>query len=198
MEMPVSLTSVRLVVPLRDPSTGVTRDVIVKKLVNEGFWHDRHLNKTSWKRKIPGLNIRIPWPVKDDAPKEKKDYPGDTLRLDVEVRSFIPTLLRPPMPSSVIDELRNKFSKFRTRHDPDYIAEKIKEEEEKNAKSKMIQEMWTPTNEVNRRERRLKKQKGKPRLSSKMLVRIGKVIAKKQQSIVNAADASKKRAVVLA
>jgi len=180
----VDLTSVRLVVPLQDPATGKTRDVIVKKLVNTNIRHDRHLGKVSFQRRIPGMGFIIPWPQIE--PKEKKDYQGDTLRLDVEVRSFIPTLLRPPMPSSVIDELRNKFSKFRTRHDPENIAERVKEEEEKKAKSRMIEQMRTPTNEINRRERMLKKQKGKPKLSQQMLVRIGKVMAKKQQSIVNA------------
>lgn len=34
------------------------------------------------------------------------------------------------MPPSVIDELRNKFSKFRDRHDDEYIAKKKLEDEE--------------------------------------------------------------------
>lgn len=191
VEMPVPLTSVRLVYPLTDASTGITRDVIIKKLVNTKIWHDRHLGITRWSRIIPGLDIKVPWPKKE--PKEQKDYPVDTLRLNVEVKSFVPTLLRPPMPGSVIDELRNKYSKFRTRHDPEYIEAKLKEDQEEKHRKKMIKEMWTPLKEINRRERKMRKAKGKGKLTREMLERIGKVIAKKRQLI-----ASKEGAAVVA
>lgn len=81
-----------------------------------------------WQRYVEPQNVRIPWPAVDEP--EYKDEDVDTLRIQVEDKSFLPTLLRPPMPPSVIDELRNKFSKFRDRHDDDYIAKKIKEDEE--------------------------------------------------------------------
>jgi hypothetical protein len=119
MEAPVPLASVRLVYPLTDTETGETRDVIVKKLVNTAIFHSKALGRAFWKRMIPGLNVVVPWPKLPEA--EKKDHDCDTLRLDVETRTFVPTLLRPPMPESIIDELRNKYSKFRTRHDPEYI-----------------------------------------------------------------------------
>lgn len=189
IEKPVPFSSVRLVYPLLDSATGSTQDVIVKKIVNGGIWYDRHLKQTRWQRYIAGLDIKIPWPKKEA--KERKDYPSDTLRLDVEIKSFVPTLLRPPMPGSVIDELRNKFSKFRTRHDPEYIEEKIKEEQEKEAKKKMIEQMRTPLKEINRRERKMRKAKGKGKLTKEMLERIGRVIAQKKQiAVVAAAGAS--------
>lgn len=189
VEKPVPINSVRLVFPLKDTETGETRDVIVKRLVNSRIWHDRHLGKTKWDRYIPVLNIKVPWPVKER--KEQRDHPSDTLRLEVETRSFVPTLLRPPMPETVIDELRNKFSKFRTRHDPEYIAEKIREDEEKEAKKKSIEEMRTPLKEINRRERKLRKAKGKGTLTRDMLENIGRAIAQKRQLALKPAGMSK-------
>jgi large subunit ribosomal protein L24 len=171
VEKPVPLSSVRLIFPLTDPETGVTRDVIVKKLI------------------IPGLNIKVPWPR--TQPKEHEDYAADTLRVDVEVKNFVPTLLTPPMPGSVIDELRNKYSVFRTRHDPEYIAAKMKEDEEKDAAKKLSEQMRTPLKEVNRRERKLKKAKGKGKLTKEMLEKIGQVIAKKRQMALDAAGVSR-------
>ncbi|RDW60805.1 hypothetical protein BP6252_12188 [Coleophoma cylindrospora] len=178
MEQPVPLVSVRLVYPLHDSTTGTTRDVIVKKLVNSKIWHDRHTGTTRWSRIIPGLNIKVPWPKTE--PKKHEDNVCDTLRVDVETRTFVPTLLRPPMPGSVIDELRNKFSIFRTRHDPEYIEAKMQEDIEQEEKKKMAKEMHTPLKQVNRRERKLRKAKGKGQLTPEMLERIGAVIAKRR------------------
>jgi large subunit ribosomal protein L24 len=189
VEKPVPLSSIRLIFPLTDPETGVTRDVIVKKLINSKIWHDRHSGTTRWSRIIPGLNIKVPWPRKQ--PREHEDYAADTLRVDVEVKNFVPTLLTPPMPGSVIDELRNKYSVFRTRHDPEYIAAKMKEDEEKEAAKKLSEQMRTPLKEVNRKERKLRKAKGKGKLTREMLEKIGQVIAKKRQIALDAAGMSK-------
>jgi large subunit ribosomal protein L24 len=186
---PVPLSSVRLVFPLTDPQTGVTRDVIVKKLINGKMWFDRHTGKQKWSRIIPGLDIKVPWPKTET--KEHRDFPVDTLRLDVESKTFVPTLLRPPMPGSVIDELRNKYSIFRTRHDPEYIAAKIAEDQEKEAKKKLAEEMRSPLKELNRRERKLRKAKGKGKLTKEMLEKIGQVIAGQRQLALDAAGISK-------
>lgn len=188
IEKPVPLTSVRLVYPLADPETGVTRDVIIKKMKNGPIFHDRHLGKTKWARIVPGLGIVIPWPKVE--PKEHKDGPFDTLRSDVEQKTYVPSLLRPPMPGSVIDELRNKFSKFRTRHDPEYIEAKLAEDRAIEEKKKTAAEMRTPLKEIHRRERRLKKAKGKGKLTPEMLERIGQVIAKKRQLTFDAVGVS--------
>ena len=109
----------------------------------------------------------------------------------MEVKNFVPTLLTPPMPGSVIDELRNKYSVFRTRHDPEYIAAKMKEDEEKEAAKKLSEQMRTPLKEVNRKERKLRKAKGKGKLTREMLEKIGQVIAKKRQIALDAAGMSK-------
>lgn len=55
----------------------------------------------------------------------------DTSRVDIEASTFVASLKEPPMPSTVIDELRNKYSRFRTRHDPEYLREKMLEDYQK-------------------------------------------------------------------
>ena len=102
------------------------------------------------------------------------------------------------MPGSVIDELRNKYSIFRTRHDPEYIAAKMKEDEEKVKKNKLIEKMRTPLKEINRLERKMKKAKGKGKLTEDMLEKIGKVIAEKRQRQLDLAGMSKEPEVVAA
>lgn len=178
MEQPVSLASVRLVYPIPDPSTGTIRDVIIKKLINGPIFHDRHTGRKRWSRIIPGLDMVIPWPKIE--PKKHKDNDCDTLRLDVETKTFVPSLLKSPMPSSVVDELRNRYSIFRTRHEDEYLAAKMREDEEKAAKKQLAAEMRTPLKEANRLKRKLRKAAGKPKLTREMLVRIGEVIARKQ------------------
>lgn len=167
MEAPYSISAVRLVYPLAHPETGVVRDVIIKNLIA-----DANI------RYIPGLGTRIPWPTKE--PETHQDHDDDTLRMEVEAQTWVPTLLRPPMPSSVIDELRNKFSVFRTRHDEDYIAKKKAEDAETQRRKSMGAVMRTPIKQLNRKERAEKKARGKPELSEDALARIGEVIAAKQ------------------
>ncbi|KAI1799293.1 hypothetical protein F4811DRAFT_112051 [Daldinia bambusicola] len=177
IELPIPISGIRLVHPIKDPSTGVTRDVIINQLVHSGFLHDRVSGKRRWSRIVPGLNIAIPWPKKEE--QEFKDYKADTLRIDVEDKTFIPTLLRPPMPEALIDELRNKYSRFRTRHDPEYVARL--EAEEKAAeqhKGRAEDSMRTPLQEFHRAQREGKKKKGKPRLTREMLEKIGEVMAR--------------------
>ncbi len=107
--------------------------------------------------------------------------------MDVETRTFVPTLLKPPMPSSVIDELRNKYSIFRTRHEESYIQQKIAEEEAKEEKRRSIRLMQTPVNEINRKIRKEKKDKGQPKLTPEMLAKIGEVIEKKKVEALESA-----------
>ncbi|KAI9866910.1 MAG: hypothetical protein M1830_005879, partial [Pleopsidium flavum] len=166
-EAPVPLSSVRLVYPLPHPETGVVRDVIITKL-----------NANSGTRRIPGLRMEIPWPPKE--PEIHEDHDDDTLRMEVETQTWVPTLLRPPMPPSVLDELRNKFSVFRTRHDEDYIAKKLEEDVEKQWRKSLRKTlMTTPVKQLNRKERAEKKKRGKPKLSKDMLAKIGEVMAAK-------------------
>jgi len=180
MEQPVDINTIRLVYPLQKPGEEEVRDVIIKNIVGKNHRQDRRTGKREHSRYIAGTRIELPWPAIEE--EEHKDYPADTLRLDVEAKTFIPTLMRPPFPSSVIDELRNKFSVFRTRHDPEYIEEKKQEDREKEAKKKQIHEMRTPLNELNRTERRLKKKMGKKQnLTPDMLEKLGAILARKKE-----------------
>jgi large subunit ribosomal protein L24 len=174
----IPISAIRLVHPLPDPETGAVRDVIIRELKPVGITHDRPTRKVFFGRMVPGLNVRIPWPKQ--TPTEWPDHPYDTLRLEVEERTFVPTLLRPPMPESVLDELRGKYSKFRTRHTPEYVAQVEAREAEKKARQKgaRADEMLLPVQEYNRKMRELRRERGQPVLSDEMLEKIGEVIAR--------------------
>ncbi|KAH8677386.1 hypothetical protein BX600DRAFT_124824 [Xylariales sp. PMI_506] len=189
LEVPIPISAVRLVHPIPDPKTGVVKDVIINQLRHTGFFYDRVTGHTRWSRYVPGLNITIPWPTRA-AEKTATDHKVDTLRIDVEERTFVPTLLRPPMPELVLDELRNKYSRFRTRHDPEYIAAKEAEQQAKEDRVKLMDSMRTPLQELHRAERERKKKNGKPRLTVEMLEEIGKVIARNRERGLNAAGVS--------
>ncbi|KAI0181345.1 hypothetical protein GGR52DRAFT_30874 [Hypoxylon sp. FL1284] len=183
LELPMPISSVRLVHPLRDPATGVTRDVVINQLVHANMVRDRVTGERRWSRVVPGLNVEIPWPPR--AEPDHKDHKGDTLRIDVEDRTFVPTLLRPPMPQSVLDELRGRYSRFRTRHEPEYIARLEAEERAAQDRKKLMKSMRTPLQELHRADRDRKKKKGKPRLTLEMLEKIGEVMAKNMERTRN-------------
>ncbi|KAK3985576.1 hypothetical protein QBC44DRAFT_298865 [Cladorrhinum sp. PSN332] len=175
----VPLSAVRLVHPIADPKTGLYRDAIIRELKPIEIDHDRPTRTTTWERLVPGLNIKIPWPPKQDPVYE--DHEADTLRIDVEERTFVPTLLRPPMPEAVIDELRNKYSKFRTRHMPEYVAKIAEQEAEKKARQKSVNTMLLPLQEYNRKLREVRRERGQPVLTDEMLEKIGAVIARNKE-----------------
>jgi large subunit ribosomal protein L24 len=174
----VPISAIRLVHPLPDPATGTVRDVIIRELQPVGLSFDRPTRKVFFSRMVPGLNVRIPWPKTQK--RQYEDHAEDTPRIDVEERTFVPTLLRPPMPEAVLDELRNKYSKFRTRHTDEYIAEVEAREAEKKARQKgaRAEEMLLPVQEYNRKMRELRRERGKPELSEEMLEKIGEVIVR--------------------
>lgn len=178
------INAVRLVHPLKDPVSGKIRDVIINELVARNYYKDKATGRETWSRVVPGLNVEIPWPkVFEDAERQAlegtfQDHACDTLRIDVEEKTFVPTLLRPPIPAGVIDELRNRYSKFRTRHEESYIAKKEAEEAEKAARKKSIQTMRTPVQELNAKIRAERKARGQPELSEDMLAKIGEVMAR--------------------
>ncbi|KAB5582596.1 hypothetical protein GE09DRAFT_1075605 [Coniochaeta sp. 2T2.1] len=170
------ISAVRLVHPITDEETGVTKDVIIKQLKPIRIIPDRPTRTVTWSRMVPGLNVTIPWPKAEKPTFE--DSKCDTLRIHMEERTFIPTLLSPPMPSEVINELRNQYSKFRTRHTEEYIAKKAAEEEEKRAIREQAREMLTPVQEFNRAQREIRRARGQPVLTEEMLAKIGEVMAK--------------------
>ena len=96
----------------------------LEALVDEFNWSP--LDKRQNTRRYFG-DLMIPWPKPDRS--QGFDEPPDTLRVDVDVQTFLPTLLRAPMPETIIDELRNKYSKFRDRHDDDFVEQKTAEDQ---------------------------------------------------------------------
>ena len=170
--MPLNYDDVRLVYPLLDPETGEIKDTVIANLETVKIYYDRDTNRSGWRRAVAGESIIIPWPKTE--PKERTEYDADTRRLDVENKTFRPTLLKCPLPRGVIDELRNKYSSFRTRHEETYIAQKFKEEKEQAQKVAAIK---TPIQELNKKLRVERRALGPPELSEDMLERIGRVMA---------------------
>ncbi|KAK3315327.1 hypothetical protein B0H66DRAFT_341804 [Apodospora peruviana] len=175
----VPISSVRLIHPLPDAKTGKVRDVIIREIRPINIIHDRPTREVTYDRLVTGANVTIPWPKEE--PVKHEDWPVDTLRIAVEERTFVPTLLRPPMPETVIHELRNQYSKFRTRHTPEYIAKKEAEEAEKKAKKTSVASMRLPVQEFNIKQRELRKARGQPELTPEMLEKIGQVIARNME-----------------
>ena len=179
-EAPLPLSAVRLVAPLPHPETGALRDVVIKELKLRRTTLRELRGEDPPSRFIAGLKPKTLIPYPETEPEVFEDYDCDTLRIEVEEVTFIPTLTKPPMPPSIIDELRNKYSKFRDRHDDAFIAKKIQEDKEAEERKHSAREMMTPLKELHRRERMEKKARGKPQLSEEMLARIGEVMAKRQ------------------
>lgn len=172
--MPIS--AIRLVHPLTDPATGITRDVIVRRLAHANVRRDRLTKTTEWDRYVPGLNTIIPWPEKTDP--EEKQHACDTARAEVQDATFVPTLLRAPMPEGLVNELRNRYSRFRTRHEAWYIEKKEAEADAPRRARREVDTMLTPQEEFNRQRKAERRALGQPVLSEGMLERIGEHMAK--------------------
>lgn len=180
-EAPLDLASVRLVTPLADPISGTKRDVIVNELTLTPTGQRYISNFIS---PDTGKPHYIPWPPKEKP--EFKDNDVDTLRIDVEQVTWTPTLLRAPFPSGVIDELRNKYSKFRTRHEDSYIEMKEAIDEKQKRRDQEMEwsggtpkEMLTPVQELNRQRRMERKGVEGDKLTEEVLAGIGEMMVRK-------------------
>jgi large subunit ribosomal protein L24 len=143
--MPLPMADVRLIHRYKG------REVILENMLLRASWNKRE-NKPLVKRYMPGLEEPLP----DHRPKENEDYsnetagPDDTLRITSEEVTFLPTLIQMPTPASVLDELRNKYSKFRIRHDDVYVEKMKKKEAEEQNKQSRVQLMQTPRGRLNK------------------------------------------------
>lgn len=126
--VPISINDVCLVAALDDPATGQTRDVLVQHIRGGGPFLERQYGVETPRhtRYIAGDEIEIPWPRVEKP--NFKDEEWDTLRMEVETPTWVPSLHSAPFPPSVLDELRNKFSRYRTRHDPAFVEQKRMED----------------------------------------------------------------------
>ena len=188
--LPIPLTSLRLVAALPHPDTGVERDVIINALKLRRRNIAQLRGEDPPERVIAGVSptIAIPYPEKEK--KEEEEHDCDTLRIEVEDKTWTPTLTEPPMPPSIIDELRGKYSKFRTRHDEEWLEGKREEDrlaEDKKRWEKLA--MRSPAQEAAGREKgrrkRMRKRNlveggdGKWRLREDIVESIGSVMEKK-------------------
>lgn len=180
-EASIQLSDVRLVYPLLNPETGIRRDVIInelkKKVVAER--PDRPHGPKVTQRYIAGLEPREFIPFPEVTNPEEKDHDIDTLRIEVDERTWVPTLLGPPMPETVIDELRNKYSVFRDRHDDEFIQKKEEGQARLEAwKRRKAEMMLTPLQEFHRKQRAEKRKLGWAPLDKETMKRIGQVMAR--------------------
>lgn len=111
-----------------------------------------------------------------------EDFDIDTLRIDAEEETWIPTLLRAPMPGTVIDELRNKYSAFRSRHEESYVAmyerEDVRDVRREERRRFGMGGMMTPLRELHVKERRERGKRREEGVSEEVLGRIGEVMAR--------------------
>jgi large subunit ribosomal protein L24 len=76
---------------------------------------DATTGKSERKRFVVGTEVEVPKPKADIAKYklERVDSPKDTSAKDAREVTFIPDINVPPFPSSsILDELRNPYSKF--------------------------------------------------------------------------------------
>lgn len=123
------------------------------------------------------MNVGIPVPESAKQKPELREYDNDTLRITVEETTWVPTLLIPPMPETVIDELRNKYSRYRTRHDEEWMEMKMKQDEEAE-KLRNAVTMRTPLQEFHLRQRQAAANREPPEPTEDLLAQIGEMMAK--------------------
>ena len=133
MSAPIPFSNVRLVVPMSDGAdpSKPQREVIVQHLHGGKPFKDRPHGSPLPRhtRYVSGMNLRIPWP--EAKKKEFTAHEGDTPSMWVEEAeggTFVPDLGTLPMPREVIDEVINKYSRQRTRHDAEWIRGKVEED----------------------------------------------------------------------
>lgn len=187
VENAIPVSHLRLVYPLPDPITGIPRDTILTKLVKRNKHFDPYTNEEAWDRVLSPQNITIPWPEDKHADADRIDMKPDTLRMQVEEKTFLPTLLRPPMPTTVIDELRNRYGKFRERHDEEWVAKKEAEDEQAR-RMKMLAERMVPRGARNLARKHpstsggtfMSDRKAVPKMKESVLEALGKHMARRQ------------------
>ncbi|TGZ84402.1 hypothetical protein EX30DRAFT_393904 [Ascodesmis nigricans] len=187
-EQPIHVSQVRLVHAIRDPVTNVFTDHIVANVTRSPLMKDKMTGKLHWTRYVAGTNIVIPWP--EEVEPDHVDHPVDTRIMTVETASFIPTLLKAPMPLEVIDELRAKYSKFRTRFSKEF-KERLDEKErvEKERIETLKKMARTPLQDAHRRDREEKKKLGPPVMSDEVAEMIGKVMAQNRPELLKKLEA---------
>lgn len=178
---------------MRNNVTGEIKDTVVRHLRGgKPFVEPAYgSNKPKHTRYIAGLDIPIPWP-KSEIP-EFKNEAGDTLAVNVDNRSFSPSVLHLPLPDSAVDEIRNKYSRTRTGHTQEYVQQRMREDAEKQWLRK--RRMLLPQQVYWEHQAKQKDARGKPEVTNETLQAIQEMQAaslgqpsETSDSIVNAAS----------
>ncbi|KAF2461698.1 hypothetical protein BDY21DRAFT_275517, partial [Lineolata rhizophorae] len=177
MEKPIPIRSVRLVYKVKAPSSPVEEDVIVERVQVNYVW-DPDTDEKVKERVIPGLGIKIASAPKPE-PLTESDQPPDTLRIRTEELTWVPTLRTLPMPRGVIDELRNRFSKYRRQLEPGFERKLRAREAEQEAIKESVKTMMTPKAQLRmvQAEKRREEMEKKV-LSEDMMAKLGQMMMK--------------------
>jgi large subunit ribosomal protein L24 len=102
-EMPIHVSNVSLV----HPDTKMAVKIETRRLV------DAKTGKLEARRFVRGTDIEVPKVKHMEYQNDWMEGELDTLAEEVAKVTFIPSLDTPPLPASVVNELRNKYSKHR-------------------------------------------------------------------------------------
>jgi large subunit ribosomal protein L24 len=116
------------------------RDIIVDRMVVQKEKHES--GNDIIRRRIPGTHDDIDEGIDLVTKEENEDWDteplvSDTFSTDVESSTWTLTLEQPPLPPTLIDELRNKYSKARTRHEDSYVQKLLTQDEKTALKPKV-------------------------------------------------------------
>lgn len=138
------------------------RDVIVDKVkVLGSTFNDKEKSEDGMIRLVPTTDTLIGKPdilFEDNDKKDDEDddiskgtprlLDSDSSRAITESITFKPTLSLPPFPGSILDELRNKHSDFRTRFSDKFVKQQLKRDEKEEIIKETVKLMTTPTKEI--------------------------------------------------
>lgn len=174
--MPMLLRDVRLV--CKHPETG--RDVIVEDLERRPVQTDS--GKVKYQLFIPGC--KTPY-VREGAEDDRIPFisikADDTPDAVVNTVTFTPELKWNPLPDSLIDELRGKYSKFRQRHSPGFVLGKERRAAAEERKRDLLaRSALSPMQEYHLMMKQRREALPPPQLNEEMWARIARVMAAPQ------------------
>lgn len=97
-----------------DPrADGPKRTVFVKRVDRGKLFFNKERKLLTWRRWIPGEGLFLPWPRAGVAERNTREHEGiDTPEAALKSQTYLETLHSPPVPETVMDELRNRYSKL--------------------------------------------------------------------------------------
>jgi large subunit ribosomal protein L24 len=143
------------------------RDVIVDRMeIPEGesqyFYEDKENEKAAhevpYRRFIPSTEVEIETPSRwdqeeGDSEEKIEILDADSIGDGVSKVSFQPDISSPPFHLNIIDELRNKYSKYRLRHDDEFIEKMMEVEAKAELRKKSVDLMATPAKDLYRKQK---------------------------------------------